>query len=171
MNIAPTSEIAYRIELLRALGSDDAAAAEAAARRTIENGVDERMFAFGGAVQYLLRAAIANDSIEKELAWLDEQVPALLDVDAETVPGKFRMAQGMAVDAWYVSLPDDELQRRVDVLLEAGRAMGFEPARSIVDNARPHVARAVVVKMDVGISLVTSTVEMMQESISGRMMA
>ena len=136
MNIAPTSEIAYRIELLRALGNDDAAAAEAAARRTIENGVDERMFAFGGAVQYLLRAAIANDSIEKELAWLDEQVPALLDVDAETVPGKFRMAQGMAVDAWYVSLPDDELQRRVDVLLEAGRAMGFEPTDDPVTRVR-----------------------------------
>ena len=83
-----------------------------------------------------MRAAIANDSIEKELAWLDEQVPALLDVDAETVPGKFRMAQGMAVDAWYVSLPDDELQRRVDVLLEAGRAMGFEPADDPVTHMR-----------------------------------
>jgi hypothetical protein len=128
MNIAPTSEIAYRIELLRARSNDDAAAAEAAARSAIENDIDDRMYAFGGAVEYLLRAAIANGSVEKELDWLNEQVPALLDVDAQTVPGKFRMSQGIALDAWYVSLPREETRRRLEVLLEAGRAMGFDPA-------------------------------------------
>jgi hypothetical protein len=136
MNIAPTSEIAYRIELLRALGSDDAAAAEAAARSAIENGIDDRMFAFGGAIQYLLRAAIANDSLDAELAWLEEQVPSLLDVDEETVPGKFRVAQGIAIDAWYVNLPPEETRRRLDVLIEAGREMGFDPTDDPITHVR-----------------------------------
>jgi TolB-like protein/Tfp pilus assembly protein PilF len=136
MNIAPTSESAYRIELLRALASDDAAAAEGTARSTIENGIEERMYAFGGAIEYLLRAAIANDSVDTELAWLDQQVPTLLDVDAETAPGKFRMAQGIALDAWYISLPREETRRRLDVLLEAGRAMGFDPTKDPMTHMR-----------------------------------
>ena len=127
MNIAPTSEVAYRIELLRAMQNDDPAAAEAVARSTIENSIDDRLFAFGGAIQYLMRAAIANNSVDAELAWLDEQIPSLLDVDAKTVPGYFRSAQGIALDAWYVSLPLDETRRRLDALLEAARALGFEP--------------------------------------------
>jgi TolB-like protein/thioredoxin-like negative regulator of GroEL len=136
MNIAPTSESAYRIELLRALASDDAAAAEGTARSTIENGIEERVHAFGGAIEYLLRAAIANDSVDAELAWLDEQVPALLDVDAEIVPGKFRMAQGIALDAWYISLPREETRRRLDVLLEATRAMGFDAIKDPMTHVR-----------------------------------
>jgi len=136
MNIAPTSESAYRIELLRALASDDAAAAEGTARSTIENGIEERMYAFGGAIEYLLRAAIANGSVDTELAWLDQQVPTLLDVDAETAPGKFRMAQGIALDAWYISLPREETRRRLDVLLEAGRAMGFDPTKDPMTHMR-----------------------------------
>ena len=136
MNIAPTSEIAYRIELLRALGSGDAAAAEAAARGAIENDIDDRLYAFGGAIEYLLRAAIANDSVGAELDWLDEQVPALLDVDAETVPGKFRMAQGIALDAWYVGLPREETLRRLEVLIDAGREMGFDPTEDPMTHVR-----------------------------------
>jgi len=136
MNIAPTSEIAYRIDLLRALAIDDAAAAEGTARSTIENGIEERMYAFGGAIEYLLRAAIANDSVDTELGWLDEQVPALLDVDAEIVPGKFRVAQGIALDAWYISLPRQETRRRLDVLLEAGRAMGFDATKDPMTHVR-----------------------------------
>jgi TolB-like protein/Tfp pilus assembly protein PilF len=136
MNIAPTSEIAYRIGLLRALGTDDAAAAEAAARSTIENGIDDRMFAFGGAVEYLLRAAIANDTVDTELAWLNERVPGLMDVDAETVPAMFRKAQGIALDAWYVSLPREETRRRLDVLLDAGRELGFDPTEDPMTHVR-----------------------------------
>jgi TolB-like protein/Tfp pilus assembly protein PilF len=136
MNIAPTSEIAYRIDLLRALGSGDAAAAEAAARRAITSGLDDRKFAFGGAIEYLLHEAVANDSVDAELAWLDAEVPSMLDVDAETVPGKYRMAQGIAFDAWYVSLPREEMLRRLDVLLEATRAMGFDPTEDPATHVR-----------------------------------
>lgn len=54
-------------------------------------------------------------------------------------------------------IPSDELkqiQRRILHRLLARlrshpSAMGFEPGRSIVDNARPHVGRHVVIKMDV----------------------
>ncbi|MDJ0918064.1 MAG: tetratricopeptide repeat protein [Woeseiaceae bacterium] len=136
LNLAPTSAMAYRLELLRAMGNANPAAAEASARRAIENRVYDRMYAFHGAVEYLLRAAIASDTVDAELAWLDEQLPSILDVDAETVPGHFRAAQGIALDAWYVSLPLDETRRRLDVLIQAGQSMGFDPTENPMTHLR-----------------------------------
>ena len=126
MTISPTSDIAYRINLLRAARMGDAEAAEASARRAIEADVSDRRFGFAGAVQYLLRAAIANDTIEEEIAWLEEHAPGIFDIEAESSPQKYRLSQGFAFDAWYVSLPRDELLRRVDVVLQLGESLGYD---------------------------------------------
>ena len=40
---------------------------------------------------------------------------------------KYRIAQAVAISAWYTTLPHEELLRRLDVLLESGREMGFDP--------------------------------------------
>ncbi len=63
-------------------------------------------------------------------------MPNLLDVDAETVPGHFRMAQGIALDAWYVSLPLEETRRRLDALVEAGKMMHFDPTEDPMTHMR-----------------------------------
>jgi TolB-like protein len=125
VTIAPTSEMAYHTELLRAIATDDDQAADASARRAIEDGINDRRFAWGGAIQYLLRAAIRNDSIESEVAWLEQQEPGILDVENTASGQKYRSAQGIALEAWYVSLPKEELMRRAEILISHAESMGF----------------------------------------------
>jgi len=125
--IAPTSEIAYRTELLRAIAAGDEAAADASARRAISDGVSARQFAFGGAVQHLLRSAIESGTLTEEIRWIEQQHPGIFDVSADAVPARFRSAQRAALDAWYVSDSPDVLERKLDALLDATRAMGLDP--------------------------------------------
>ncbi|MCH8073690.1 MAG: tetratricopeptide repeat protein [Proteobacteria bacterium] len=93
MAIAPTSEISYRLELARAMAIDDEEAGIASARRAIEDDVDNRKFTYGGAAQYLLRVAAARGTVAEESAYLEEHAPGILDVDATTVPLKYRGVQ------------------------------------------------------------------------------
>ena len=126
MTIAPTSGIAYRTGLLRADLAGDAAAADASARRAIEDNIEDRRFAYQGAVRYLLRAAIRNGTVAEETEWLAAQAPGIFDIDSASVPLKYRMSQGIALDAWYATLPRDEVIRRLDILLEQGKGLGFK---------------------------------------------
>jgi len=126
MTIAPTSDFAYRLELLRAVRTGDDEGAEASARRAIEEDVADRRSGFSGAVQYLLHRAIKRGTVAEEEAWLQQRVPGLFDVEAESVAQKVRNARGAAIDAWYVTLPRDELLHRLHVLLERAEATGFD---------------------------------------------
>jgi TolB-like protein len=124
--IAPTSEVAYRLELLRAMQIDDAVASDASARRIILNDIEDRRFGFGGAVQYLLRAAVRNGTVDEEIAWLEENAPGIFDFEAESVPPKYRKAQGIAYDAWAATLPREELVRRVDIMIGHGKSASVD---------------------------------------------
>ncbi|MDH5621011.1 MAG: tetratricopeptide repeat protein [Gammaproteobacteria bacterium] len=124
--IAPTSATAYRIEMLRAISLQDEAAGVAVARRAIENNVEDRQFAYAGAVQYLLRTAIRNGSLAQETAYLEQQAPGILDIDATAVPVKFMHAQQVAFDAWYTMLPREELLRRVARIQEIAAFYGMD---------------------------------------------
>ena len=127
MAIGPTTEIAYRIELLRALSIGDEQAALASARRAVEDDIDNRGFAYGGAVQYLLRSAVNSGQVAEASAYLDEHAPGILDIEADAVLPKYRAAQAVAFDAWYASLPTEEVLRRLDELLRIAAEMGFDP--------------------------------------------
>jgi TolB-like protein/tetratricopeptide (TPR) repeat protein len=128
--IAPTSEIAYHLELVRAVATGDEEAGIASARRAIVDNIEERRGSYVGAVRYLLRNAAQNNNVESESAWIDRHAPGILDIDAAQSPQKYRMAQGAAFDAWYTSLPREELLRRIEVL-----QAGFEQAgQSLEDN-------------------------------------
>lgn len=124
--LAPTSEVAYRIELLRAISVGDEAASIASARRAIENDIEDRRFAYGGAIRHLLRTAIRNGTVEEEIAWINERAPGIFDIDAPMVPQKYRSAQGLAFDAWYASLPREEVLKRLDILLDIVASQGFD---------------------------------------------
>ncbi|MCH7537678.1 MAG: hypothetical protein IID57_07480 [Proteobacteria bacterium] len=150
--IAPTSEIAYRIELLRAQSLGDEDATIAAARRAIEDGIDDRQFAYAGAVQYLMRAAASRGNVQETSAYLEQQAPGRFDIDATSIPAKFRTAQLMAFDAWYTTLPRDELFRRMETLLAIAKGFGIDPLddpRTEVDVAamRGDVERAAEVAL------------------------
>jgi TolB-like protein/tetratricopeptide (TPR) repeat protein len=125
--IAPTSEIAYRTELLRAIATDDTKAGLASARRAVTDHIEERRFAWAGAVQYLLRHAVESGTVGEEMAWLEQQEPGIFEVEADSVPMKHRMAQGLALNAWYTTLPRNEVLQRLDTLINILTAQGFDP--------------------------------------------
>ncbi len=124
--LAPTSEIAYRTELLRAIAIGDEIGSVASAQSAIEDDIDNRRFGFAGAVRHLLRTSLSEGDVEDVLAWIEQEAPGIFDVDSGRVPPKYRQAQEVAFDAWYVSLPRDEMLRRLDVLISFGAALGFD---------------------------------------------
>lgn len=134
--LSPTSTFAYQLELVRAKALGDEVAGSEAARRAIVDDIDNRRFAYGEAIQYLLRKSVRDDRIDEELAWLDEQSPGILDVDNNDLPLKQRTVRGVAMDAWINVLPREELVRRLDVLIEYARSFGIDPT----SNAETHVA-------------------------------
>ena len=125
--IAPTSSMAYHIELSRAVRSGDEAAIVASARRAIEDDVEQRMNAYAGSVRHLLRIAAKNGTFEEESDWLDSVAPGILDVDSTSAPLKYRDAQAAALDAWYTVLPREELLVRIDKILAFADTFGIDP--------------------------------------------
>lgn len=125
--IAPTSEVAYTIELQRAKALGDREASLASARRAIADDIDDRQSSYGGAVQFLLRDAAQNGTVEETSAWLEQQAPGILHLDSELTEQKYRNAQYSALDAWYVSLPRDELLARIEKMLATAKKLGGDP--------------------------------------------
>ena len=155
MAIAPTSEIAYQIDLLRAINTGDEAAAVASARRAIEDDINDRRLSYGSAVQYLLRVAARNGTVAEETAYLERHAPGILDIEAESTPLKYRFAQFAAFDAWYTVLPRDELLRRLNQLWEIAKTFGPDP----LDDPGTHLAvLALQGKVDEAIALALAEV-------------
>ena len=125
--IAPTSAMAYHIDLSRAVRSGDEEAIVASARRAIEDDVEQRMNAYAGSVRYLLNIAAKNGTYAEESAWLDSVAPGILDVDSTNAPLKYRDAQAAALDAWYTVLPREELLGRIDKILAFADSFGIDP--------------------------------------------
>jgi TolB-like protein/Flp pilus assembly protein TadD len=125
--LSPTSTVAYQLEMARAKALGDTDASIAAARRAVEDDIENRRFAFGSAVQHLIRTALEQGRAEEELAWLDERYPGMFDVDATQLPLKLRSTQSLAFDAWINTLPNDEVQRRLDTLLGYVESIGVDP--------------------------------------------
>jgi TolB-like protein/tetratricopeptide (TPR) repeat protein len=128
--IAPTSASAYRIALLRAISSGDVDAGVAVARKAIEDDIEDRQFAYGGAIQFLLRTAARNGTVEAEIAYLEKYAPGILDIDAAAVPFRHFTAQRVALDAWYTTLTTDELLRRVARIQEIAASYGVDLLRN-----------------------------------------
>jgi TolB-like protein/tetratricopeptide (TPR) repeat protein len=141
ITLAPTSVVAYQLDLVRAIAVGDAVAAEAAARRAIVDNIEERRNSWAGAVQYLVLQAIENGTSEAELTWLEEQVPGIFDLESESVPHRNRLAQGIAINAWYASLPRNEALERLDYLLAMMESNGFEPMKNPAMAANVHAMR------------------------------
>lgn len=139
--LAPTSEAAYQLELLRAISVGDTDAAVASARRAILDDVEERRGAWSGAVRFLIQQAVDNDSVDSELRWFDEQQPGIFDVDASSSPQKHRIAQGYALSAFFVSLPRDEALRRLERLYDFVTEAGLRPMDDPITAASIHALR------------------------------
>ena len=63
----------------------------------------------------------------EEIAYLEQHAPGILDYEASSPPGKYRGAQFSAFDAWYTTLPSDELNRRLGYFSDIVESYGFDP--------------------------------------------
>jgi TolB-like protein/Flp pilus assembly protein TadD len=125
--VAPTSEIAYEVQLRRATKSGDASLSDVWARRVIENDIGERYWAFSDAVRHLLRTATSDGTVDEITAYLEQHAPGIFDISAPAAPQKYREAQAAAFDAWYSTLSRDEVLRRLDDALRAAEDFGIDP--------------------------------------------
>ena len=71
--IAPTSEMAYQLELRRAVMAGDVDASISSARRAIEDDVGERQPVFRDAVRYLMNTAASNGTVDETTAHLEQK--------------------------------------------------------------------------------------------------
>ena len=136
LTLSPNSAIAYQLDLARARAIGNTEAAIAAARRALEDDIENRRFAFGGAVQFLIRTAVLEGRVEDEMAWIESQKPGAFNVEAAQVPSKLRTIQGVAFDGWAETLPRDELLRRLDVRLAYAESQGVDPT----ENPEAHIS-------------------------------
>ncbi|MEL7448108.1 MAG: tetratricopeptide repeat protein [Pseudomonadota bacterium] len=132
--IAPTSEAAYRLERIRALAAGDPEGAVSAARRAVENDIDNRHGGFARAVGYLLHTAVLESRVEEEMAYLETVAPGTLEGEA-TRP-KAVAARIAALDAWYVTLPADQVAGRIASLRNAADALPRNPFANTANDYR-----------------------------------
>ena len=159
--LGPTSVIAYQLDLFRARAVGDEAAGSEVARRAIVDDIENRRFAYGGAIQYLVRKAVRDGRVDEELAWLDEQSPGIFDVDNTETPLKQRNVQGIALEAWIGTLPRDELIRRLDVLIDFANAFGVDPTT----NAETHVS-ILIMRDDIDAAIDVALNELFTDSVA-----
>lgn len=161
LTLAPTSTVAYQIELARARAIGDLEGSVEAARRAVEDDIEDRRFSFGGAVQHLIRTAVRTGRIDEELAWLEEQQPGIFDIEASGVPMKFRAVQGTAFDGWFHTLPREELLRRLNALLAFAESMGADPT----ENAANHVG-ILTLRGDIDAAIEVALDELFTQSVA-----
>lgn len=126
MAVAPTSEVAYQLNLIRAINTGDEEAAVAAARRAIDDDIPDRRNAWVGAVQHLLRVAASRGTVAEEIEYLESRQPGILDFEVESAPIRFRQAQLAAFDAWYTILPQEEINRRLEIAVNLASSLGMK---------------------------------------------
>jgi TolB-like protein/Tfp pilus assembly protein PilF len=139
--IAPTSEIAYEIELRRAVRTGNIDAGRDSARRVIEDDVGQRYRAFSDAVHLLMREAANDGAVEEITAYLEKHAPGLFDIESDMAPMKYRQAQAAAFDAWYATLPRDEVLRRLEDALGQAKELGIDPMEDPETRMAVHAIR------------------------------
>ena len=139
--IAPTSEIAYEIELRRAVRSGDTEAGRESARRVIEDSVGQRYHAFSDAVRLLMDDAARDGTVGEITAYLEEHAPGIFDIGADAAPMKYREAQAAAFAAWYATLPRQDVLGRLDSLLDTAKEFGIDPLEDPETRMAVHAVR------------------------------
>ncbi len=126
LSMAPSSPPAYLLNMLHSAETGDIEGARAAARKTIEDDVDDRLDAYSLAVQYLVDDAIRNDTVEETLEYLESNVPGLVDFES-AVDVKYLVVRFQVMSLWTFTMPFEEIQRRYDLLFSSIRSIGIDP--------------------------------------------
>jgi tetratricopeptide (TPR) repeat protein len=125
MTIAPSSPTAYRLNVMVAEVTGDLAAARTAARKAIEDDIADRMGAYSGAIDFLIRDGIAYGDIVDVMGYLETSILSLDDFEAN-VDFKYMLARFTALSGWRQTLPIEEVRRRAGVMYQYGVDSGFD---------------------------------------------
>ena len=133
--IAPSSPIAYKVDILDAEARGDLEKARKVARRAIEDDIANRQDAYAEAVSFLARDAIDNGSADTTLRYLETAIPSLADFDTQPAEIKEQLVRFNVLALWQLTLPDEEWRRRYVAMFDYARQFGFDPTEEAVPKA------------------------------------
>lgn len=125
--IAPTSTVSYTLDVFRGFATGDETASIAAARRAIEDDIEERNLSYAIPVMHLMRVAARTGTIDETIAFIEQNAPGIFEIEADNVSPKYRAAQIYSLDGFYAGLPRDEFRQRLDALLQTALNFGIDP--------------------------------------------
>jgi len=125
--IAPTSPIAYMVNILDARSRLDFDEARSIAHQAIEDDIANRQGSYEEALRTIVRDAVRNGTAEDTLRYLEEQIPGLSDVDVPPSGLKELIARFVVSDLWKLTVAEDEWRRRMQIMYDIGRKFGREP--------------------------------------------
>ncbi len=125
--MAPESEHALLLDVVRGIKLGDLEAADAAARHAIESDIGTRRGGFPRTILFLMREGLRNGDFDEVTAWLEATVPGIFDIGATAVTSKYRQAQVAAIEPWHAALPHDEFVERTQQLLGIASDFGLDP--------------------------------------------
>ena len=123
---APSSSMAYALNIRHAYEVGDLEAMRRAARKAIEDDVDDRRGGYSTAVQSLVVDALRSDTITEVLEYFDANIPYFAEDDA-TGDAKYVFARFNVISVWYQILPREVFLQRLDAMLAIVAQIGFDP--------------------------------------------
>ena len=133
LDLAPDSEDAQKLGLLRSVSLGEMDEAILRARNIIDDGLPERWTAWPYAWRVLLFTSVDRGTEKEDIAFMDEHVPDFSNLDKIDVPARVGAARGNAMDVLAAAKTNAELQTYVD--LANAR---FRPVNGLRDRY-PHV--------------------------------
>jgi TolB-like protein/Tfp pilus assembly protein PilF len=115
ISIAPTSPMARASELFRAVYFESEERQLELARQMIEDDVETREGAWGGATFTLFEVAERQGASEEALAFVEAQIPGFMNYD-QPATLKVVVARLNAIIAFYHTESHEELHQRLDLL-------------------------------------------------------
>jgi TolB-like protein/tetratricopeptide (TPR) repeat protein len=158
--IAPSNPWAYQLNILHAHETGDLDGARQAAKKAIDDDIENRDGAYGRAIKYLIVDGLDTGTIVEVLAYLEVTAPGLLDSDAAG-DKKHDFSRFFVLPAWYVTLPRDEFIRRLDEQWALRTKFGWE----IEDNPYTH-ALDLAARGDVAASVNVLATEFFTEPVA-----
>ena len=125
--VAPTSEVARTLDLLRAKSAGDRDAVLSLASQMIIDDVDNRHGSYLYACFYYLAIRTARGEAQEAIDFMAEHAPGFANMGSAEVPLKLRFVQGGSYGTWAAVLSDEELSHKWEARFELTRSMGFDP--------------------------------------------
>ena len=136
LTIAPSSPLAYLVDIRDAEARGDLEAARMAARRAISDDIDNRSGAYVSAVQFLVIDALDNDAVVETLGFLESTVPSLANFDAPVRDAKEQFVRFAVLNLWQLTLAEEEWRRRYLAMIDHYReGFNWDPEENAVPRA------------------------------------